>query len=294
VRIFVPARAWTLALGRDAWIDPAYYCIILGSAFLGAYWIARWSMRVGYSAALGLTFAIAPATITGVDLMLPDITLSALCAGFAYHAESGRRWKIFLFLTCAALTRETGAILAGSYFVYTALRRRWPDAAMAAAAVLPFLGWEWYVRAHSLGSTLPHPVLGWIPFEGFVKRVLFLFEYPLPPFWRWVAVVADWVALAAIGAAIAMALRIARRGDWTAASAALLGFALAAIFLRGEGEWFDAHAFGRLLTPLLLLAALVYLPRIGWVAFAPMVIEGGRVLVWLFRQVAGVFHGLLR
>src|ERR1700722_7629357 len=38
-RIFVPALAWTIALGRDAWVDRAYYGVILGFVFLGVYWL---------------------------------------------------------------------------------------------------------------------------------------------------------------------------------------------------------------------------------------------------------------
>jgi hypothetical protein len=294
VRILVPLLAWLLAMGRDHWVDPAYYFLIVASGFLGAYWTSRWVMRAGFTAAWGLVFAATPAAITGVDLMLPDITLAALCAGFVVYAEQGPRWKICVVLLCAALTRETGAILFAAYGIYSLSRRRWADAAWAVAAAIPFLGWEAYVRAHSLSTTLPPPVIGWIPLQGFVNRILFVSPYPLPPVWRVVAVISDYVALAAIGAAIAMAVRLAWRREWTASAAVFYGFALAAIFLRGEGEWFDAHAFGRLLTPLLLLAGLLYLPRIGWMAFAPVVIVGGRVTVWLFHEMAGILHGLLR
>ena len=44
-RILVPALAWLLALGRDGWIDRAYYAVILGFIFLGAYWSSRIAMR---------------------------------------------------------------------------------------------------------------------------------------------------------------------------------------------------------------------------------------------------------
>src|SRR5579871_1194111 len=91
VRILVPLLAWLLALGRDAWVDPAYYFVIVASGFFGAYWTSRWAMRAGLSAAWGLVFAAAPASITGVDLMLPDITLAALCAGFAVYAREESR-----------------------------------------------------------------------------------------------------------------------------------------------------------------------------------------------------------
>jgi hypothetical protein len=292
VRILVPMLAWTLALGRDRWIDPAYYFVILAFSFLGAYWTARWAMRHGRSAAWGLVFAAAPATITSADRMLCDVALAALCAGFAIYAD-GPRWKMFLVLAAAALTRETGAILLVAFAIFSLTRRRWAEVVIAAASALPLIGWEWYVRAHSLGSTQPPPVLGWIPLEGFVWRVGYIFWYPLPRFWQMVVIVSDYVALAAVAAALAMAIRLAVRREWSVPVSAIHGFTLAAIFLRGQGEWFDAYSFGRLLTPLLLLVALVYLPRIGWIAFAPMVVVGGRVTVWLFKQAAGIFHGLV-
>jgi len=294
VRILVPMLAWLLAFGRDPWVDPAYYCVILAFAFLGAYWTARWAMRVGFRPAWGLVFLATPAAITSADRMLCDIVLAALCVGFAVYADAGPRWKIFLVLASAALTRETGMILVVGYGFYSLTRRRWADVACAAAAAIPFLGWEWYVWAHSLGSTRTFPVVGWIPFEGYAARLLYVFDYPLPPVWRMVAIVADYVALAAVGAVLAMAARLALRREWTPQTAAVYAFALATVFLRGEGEWFDAYSFGRLLTPLLLLAGIVYLPRIGWLAFAPVVLVGGRITVWLFRQIGGIWHGLLR
>src|SRR5579863_7848004 len=40
-RIFVPAAAWLLALGNDAWVHTAYYAVILAFVFLGVYWLAE-------------------------------------------------------------------------------------------------------------------------------------------------------------------------------------------------------------------------------------------------------------
>jgi hypothetical protein len=284
--------AWLIAFGRDAWIDPAYYFVILAFTFLGAYWLARWAMRFGFHPATGLFFAATPAAITSADRMLCDVALAALCAGFVVYADGGPRWKIFLALAGAGLTRETGMILVAGYALYTLTRRRWMDFAVAIGSAVPFGAWEIYVRAHSRGSTKITPIVGWIPFEGFFRRLTYVFDYPLPRFWTAVAVASDYVALAAVGVVFAMAIRLALRRDWSAAAAGVYAYAIAAMLLKGEGEWFDAYSFGRLLSPLMLLAAMVYLPRIGWIAFAPAAIVGLRVTVWLGRQLVGILHGL--
>ena len=293
VRILVPALAWLLAFGRDAWIDPSYYFVIVAFTFLGAYWAARWALRNGLSALWGFAFLATPAAITSADRMLCDVALAALCAGFVVYAEEGSRAKIFIVLACAALVRETGAILPLGFAAYSLLRRRWANLALACAALVPLAGWELYVRAHSLTSAAPPPVLGWIPFEGFLHRTSYIFPYTLSPALRTIAIAFDYVALAAVAVAVAMVIRLAARLEWTPQISALYGFALAAIFLRGQGEWAEVYSFGRLLTPLLLLTGLVYLPRIGWLAFAPMFVVGLRVTVWLARQVAGILHALL-
>src|SRR5262245_52116131 len=42
-RILVPVLAWLLAGGRAEWIDTAYQVVILGSAFVGTWWLARFA-----------------------------------------------------------------------------------------------------------------------------------------------------------------------------------------------------------------------------------------------------------
>src|SRR5882724_6799272 len=43
-RILVPGLAALLSLGRDQWVDRAYFTTILGFVFLGTFWLARWSL----------------------------------------------------------------------------------------------------------------------------------------------------------------------------------------------------------------------------------------------------------
>jgi hypothetical protein len=293
-RILVPALAWTIALGRDRWIDPAYYGAIVGFAFLGAYWTSRWAVRSSRSPAWGFVFLLTPAAITSADRMLSDIALAAFCAGYAIYSAEGARWKIAAVLACAALTRETGWILLAVFGVWAIRERRSKDALLAAAAAAPAIAWEIYVASHSLGSLRPPPVGGWFPLAGFIHRVFHIFWYPVSPTLRIALAIADYVALAAVAAALAMAVRLAICREWTPLAAAIYGFALAAIFLKGTGEWDEVYSFGRLLTPLLFLTALDYLPRAGWTAFAPMLIISLRIAAWLEKQMAGILHALLK
>ncbi len=52
-RILVPALAWSLAFGRDDWVDPAYYAVILAFVFLGVYWLVHIAARRDPQSRLG-------------------------------------------------------------------------------------------------------------------------------------------------------------------------------------------------------------------------------------------------
>ena len=41
-RILVPALAWLCALGQSDFVDSAYFGVLLGFVFLGAYWLSRY------------------------------------------------------------------------------------------------------------------------------------------------------------------------------------------------------------------------------------------------------------
>ena len=68
--------------------------------------------------------------------------------------------------------------------------------------------------------------------------------------------------------------------------------ALAAVFLHDRSVWEDAYAFGRVLTPLLLLAAICAWTRRPVAALAPALLVDSRVVLNLAAQISGIFRGL--
>jgi hypothetical protein len=285
-RIFVPALAWMLAFGQDPWIHAAYFAVILGFVFLGVYWTSKFAARKGRSPAWGLMFALTPAAITSVDRMTADVALAALAAGFALYGEKGSGWRVFAILTCAALTRETALPIIAGYAIFLLSRRQWRAAALACATAMPALAWFVYV-SRGEHSEVPAYV-NWIPLAGFFERVIHPFVYSFPPLKTALIQACDYIALAGI----ALALLLALRRDWSAVGAAIYGCAIAAIFLKSRSVWEDAYAFGRVLTPLLLLTMLRELGRRPWLAVLPMIMVDARVGLNLGGQVAGIVRGI--
>jgi hypothetical protein len=299
-RIFVPALAWLLALGRDQWIHASYFAVILAFVFLGVYWMARCAVRIGRSPTWGLAFLLAPATIVSLDRMTVDIALAALVAGFAlYTLESsdGRpSWKLFVILTCAVLTRETALPIVAGYALYLATRRRFAHALLAAATAFPAAAWYLYLARHLAKhgpSALPD-YIGWVPLAGFAERILHPTIYSISPFKNAAAVTLDYAALAGIALALFFAAQLAIRKKWNPRACAVYALAIAAMFIGSRSVWEDVDAFGRVLTPLLLLAAIEGWDASPWMAFSPILLVDARIGLDLAAQIYGVGAGMIR
>ena len=291
-RILIPALAWALALGRDEWVHAAYFAVILGFAFLGVYWMALLADRAGLNAWWGWAFALMPATITSIDRMTVDIALAALVAGFAFYAGKAPVWRVALVLTCAALTRETALPVIAGYAAYLFTRREIRGAVWVCASALPALAW--FVYLNRLGPSTVGGFVGLVPLSGFFERVIHPAAYALPAFKAGVGKVFDYAALGGIALAMALTARLAMRREWSAQSAAAYGMAIAVVFLHDRSVWEDAYAFGRVLTPLLLLVAVLYWARRPWLAIAPVALVDARVALNLATQISGVVRGVAK
>jgi hypothetical protein len=289
-RILVPALAWAIALGRDEWVDRAYYAVILGFAFLGVYWLGSIAVRAGFSAGWGLAFVLTPAAMVSIDRMTVDIALAALVCGFVLCAYEGPVWRVAVVLACAALTRETALPMIAGYALYLVTRRKFRDALGVAASALPAAAWFLHV-----GGTESSPVVSyatWVPLAGLVERVIHPASYPGAAWKAGVAVICDYLALGAIAITLILAARLALQRKWDGSTAALYCVALAAMFIGSRGVWEEADAFGRVLTPLLLLIAFQYFDRRPWLAFAPMALVDAPIALTLWQQAAGVARGI--
>jgi len=280
-RILVSLLAWALALGRDAWIDRAYFAVILGFVFAGAFWMARVASHRGVHPAWGLAFAILPGTIFSADTMTVDAALAALVAGFAWYAFTGSRRKVFIVLMAAALTREVALPLIGGYSLFLLWQRRFRDAMWVAASALPALLWFASLLPHTAGRPV-EDFMSWIPMSGWVQRFL----HP--------KVILDYAALAGILWTFAAALRM----TWTRRTvdelAGVYSLGVFSAFVNGEQIWNSlSYGAGRVLTPFLLITAIAELSAGPWLALGPILLVDARIGLDLAPQIAGIARGLL-
>jgi hypothetical protein len=289
-RILVPALAWLVAFGQDRWIHPAYFGVILAFAFLGVYWLSLFASRAGLAPAWGLAFVLTPATITSIDRMTVDIALAALTAGFALYVSESPDWRVLVLLACAALTRETGALIILGYAIYLFAKKNIRGGLLAASTVAPAAAWFLFLSNRET-STLP-TLVTWVPLAGFIRRVSHPSLYHLPAIERIAGQVFDVIALAGVALALFYAARLLIRRSWDARSAVICVLAVAAVFLGSDAVWYDAYAFGRVLTPFLLLTALVSIGIRPLAAFLPMILIDARIGLNFVSQIAGVVRGL--
>ena len=111
-RILVPGLAWLLACGQPRFIDSAYVLSVLLFVFLGAYWLSRYALFHAQHAAWGVGFAFVPATLISMDRMTVDVSLAALCVGFAWYAKKGSGGRLWGVAALAAFARDIGFLLA--------------------------------------------------------------------------------------------------------------------------------------------------------------------------------------
>jgi len=131
-----------------------------------------------------------------------------------------------------------------------------------------------------------------VPFAGFIERVIHPAQYPGTAWKVAIATGFDYLALAGIAIAWIVAARMVVARRWDALSAPLYALAIAAIFLGSRGVWEEADAFGRVLTPLLMLAAIPYIRSRPWLAIAPALMVDAPIALTLWQQAAGVARGL--
>lgn len=289
-RILVPGLAWLLAGGDDRRIDTAYIGVVLGFVFLGAYWLGRYTVQLGYPRWLGLSFALVPAVLISIDRLTVDVALAACCAGFALYAREWRPVKLYPVLAAAALSRETGMLLVVACVLWLLFERRFRDAALFATAAIPAACWYIFVQLHTAPVSV-HLLTPFL-FSGIVGRIFHPVALAAPPGVRILADVLDLFALAGIAAALVWAFRKALRRVLTPLTIAIYAFALLTIVLAPGDTWSDVYSFGRTLTPLLLLCALDGLAeRKTWPVIAMLAVDP-RIGLTMGRQLLTILHGL--
>jgi hypothetical protein len=291
-RILIPALAYLLAAGNDAFIDTSYRVAILFFLALGAGWLAYLAQAVGRPAALGIAFFFLPASIESIDRQAVDVGLLCLCGGFALYTRCVKNPRaLYAVLLFAGLVRDTGLLLTAAYCLWLLLQRDVRKCAIFATAAVPTLAWYAFVNARTLPYT-GDDVLA-LPFSGVVHRLM----HPMPTSGSAlvVAVLRSTDFLAAAGVLLAMLLMLRfiwrRRSD--PVDLAILLFALLGIFVWRPNDWLDALDYGRILSPLLFFEALACLEGPLLPALTPLCMVLPRFGVQMGSQALGVLKGLL-
>ncbi len=293
-RILVPLLAWAVALGNDARIDRALIGMVLAFVALGAYWSARLAQEFGKPAWLGALFLLTPAVLVSIDRTLTDGALAAFCIGFVLYFRRSAWGQLWLVCALAGLTRETGIGLIAAACIYLLIRRDLWRAAWFAIAVVPTAAWYRFDWVHTAPES--PGIIGFIPFEGLVYRLLHFSHYDAPPAIEITAIALDHLALVGIVLGLLGAWRKAWARDTSMAAIAIYIYALLAVFMRNPGAWGDGYAFGRSLSPLLMLLAVDALgastPGYATRAILPAAMVIPRIGLQWGRQILNVVNGI--
>jgi hypothetical protein len=301
-RLLVPALAYLLVGGHEAWIDASYIAVIGLFVLLGAYWLSRWAVISGLHPAWALAFLLVPATLISMDRMTVDVALAAFTVAFAVYWRSGSGLKLFIVLVLACLVRETGLLFVAGVCLFELLHRRFARVALWACAALPMFAWYWFIRriysekTHFGAPTWFADKLG----PGLFYRMLQPPRYPLPPLLETIARFADVLALAAILFASILAIVLLLRGH-PKDPLAISGFLFAGlVFALTSGRyWTDVNGYARVLSPLLILVALPSIARKTgsafpwWFGLMPVLAVDLRLGLQYQAAIGGIVRGLL-
>jgi hypothetical protein len=296
-RILFPLLAWLLALGNDSRIDAALIAVQLMFCGLGVYWLSRLAAFEQRSAWWGLCFLALPPVLVSIDRLLTDSALAALAVGFVYYTRINRLIAAWVICILAALTRDTGLVLAIAMILYCAWEGYWWRALLFVVAPGPALGWKHYCALHTPADSSGW--LGWIPFKGMATRLFSQHAYiNLPSAISALCVALDYLALLGMAVALWQAVLLARSRRTTPTAIAVYGYALMAVFIKNPHAWADVYGFGRTLGPLLLLLALERFamqpqaPRNALTTGLPIAFIDPRILLQWGFQVLNVAKGL--
>ncbi len=290
-RILIPLAAQAMALGEDARVDMAFRGIVLFAVFLGGYWLSAFCASAGLSEWLGFAFLAIPATLVSIDRMTVDVALGALCVAFALYAAKQSEWRLYGVLLFAPLVRETGLLLLAGYVLSLLWKRRLRAALIFCTAALPTLVWYAYVQLQTASENITG--FSRIPFQGLAARLVTPYHYPFGPLVSGVSTILDYAALTGILLAVILAVRLAWRRMWGPVEMSIYVYTLFAAFLFSPGAWEEVYAFGRTLSPLLLLLGLYGMSKRQWILALPLLLVVPRTVIQFGPQVAGVVRGLL-
>lgn len=266
-RILLPATAFLLAGGRQAWIDQSYISANLIFLFLGAWWLSRYLDSAGLQPRYAMLFLLSPAALIALDRLTLDLTFTALCVGFALYVRLGHDSKAYVILMLACLCRDTGLVLAGASCLALVFQGRFKKAATWATSAIPAV--TWYVYVNSRVPESSGNVLGQlIPFKGVLGALLAPLTYPFGP---GVSALLSWLdrlSLLGILVAVLLSVWMVWRHGLGQTEAAMLAWGFIVLCLPRD-FWLDAVSGPRVFAPLLMYVLLPGDPPARWSSITP-------------------------
>ena len=178
-RILLPVVARLLSFGGLPGLVPWVLLLVNGLAIVGTtYLLAVWLREKQVSPWIALLYGLYIGTFMAYSRDLTEPLALALAAAAALSWLRGRLGAAVVLLALAILTKETMLLFLFALVPPILLRRRlpWPEkigqAALAAAAALPFLVWEGYLFQRF--GTIPlisGPSMAWIPLSGILPHL---------------------------------------------------------------------------------------------------------------------------
>jgi hypothetical protein len=283
-RILLPATAFLLAAGQQAWIDRAYLIVNLLFLFLGAWWLSRYLDALGFQPRLATLFVFTPAVLISLDRLTVDLAFTALCIGFALYLRLGRDANAFALLALACLSRDTGFVLGLAACLALALERKFSKAMVMITAAFPAAAWYWYEELRTpeysdarLGQLIPFKGI----FETFVHPMTYPFSGAVNVGLGWL----DRLALLGFLLALATTVWLVRRYGLGPMEIALALWGFVGLCLP-RSFWEDPFSGTRVFTPLLVWLMLRALPAVGWRAAAPLLMTMPRVAIQVIAPLA--------
>jgi len=246
-RILVPAMAFLLGAGRSDYIAWGYFVVCWCLVGLGTFCLARLAEGEGRSAIWGLLFLVTPATLSMIERMTIDIALTALMLAVLLAARLQRFLLLWLALTAAALSKETGVLVIIAVVVWLVRRHQTGLAAAVGSSVLPMVAWYAYVQSRTTGD---YPTSDFT----FLSAYFASFGSPVDPGFIPQAIRAA-TGMAVIGclwtAARSVALTFYNRFRDLPYLIAFL-FAVLVLVFQNSAIWVDFNGFTRIYSPLLV------------------------------------------
>jgi hypothetical protein len=291
-RILLPALAYFAALGRQTWIDRAYIAVHLLFVFLGAWWLARYLGAEGRSPWWAVLFVFVPGVTISLDRLTVDTILTAFAAGFALYVKLEHRWRLYLLLVAAALSRDTGAILIAAYCIYQLVNHRFTRGLLFATAIVPTAAWYLFVQS----KTEPFfyaDAIEMLPFRGILSIVTSPVPYPFPAAINVLVTTLDYLVVLGMLWVFASSVRLLiTKRPLGAIEIALILWTIAGICFP-RTLWDDCCGIGRVFSPMLVLRVMRDAAQAGYAAI-PVLLVGPRSWIQLGSEALRLIRAIAR